>query len=73
MAFKVCDTDKKAGLTVTSYEVRNCMEDCVENDVDMSDTVMKITGELDFGSSDLNGDGVLLFDEWKTWANGLDG
>ena len=79
-AFEVCEYDKKAGLT--SYEVRICMEgDSEEEDVDVDVyeeedvdvDVLKVISELDFGSSDLNGDGVLLFDEWKTWANGLDG
>ena len=72
--FKVCESDNKPGLTFD--EVRNCGE---EDDAVtyVIDTVLKKhTGWdfdiLDFESADLNGDGVLLFEEWKTFAKGWD-
>ena len=66
MAFKVCESDHQAGLTW--QEVKNCKEKFADH---LDELYMKVPVESDFASSDLNGDGVLLFGEWKIWAKGL--
>ena len=65
--FIVCNSDNKAGLT--RNKCKNCVdyEEYIFGDDEAVYDILWIQGN-NFGQSDLNGDGVLLFEEWKTWA-----
>merc|ERR1712168_384674 len=64
-AFEICESDKMIGLTWR--EVEKCEErfgDLLE------ENGIPVPSEEDFNDADLNGDGTLLFEEWKEWVEG---
>ena len=72
--FNVCESDiwdNEPGLSWD--EIKYCGDEASE-EIDpiqmIIDNVLKLPTWSDFDSADLNGDGVILFEEWKTWAKG---
>ena len=57
IAFTLCERDTTPGLTWE--DVEKCMEKLKDHH-----SIPYNTTRNDFDESDLNGDGVLLFDEW---------
>jgi len=65
LAFQVCNTDGKEGLTWPEVEA------CEEKYSDLLESAgQTIPSQEDFESSDLNGDGTLLLSEWVEWVTG---
>merc|ERR1711890_73887 len=62
-AFQMCETDLEEGLTWD--EVKACEEKYPDL---LAEKDLTEPTEEDFHASDLNNDGVLMFDEWKEWA-----
>merc|ERR1711955_16144 len=63
-AFEQCDTDGDDGLSWDEVEA------CEDAFGDMlEEKGIALPSEDDFNASDLNGDGILLFEEWEEWAN----
>merc|ERR1711915_35351 len=63
MAFSLCDSDRMVGLTWR--EVAKCEERFAEL---IKEQGVEIPSKEDFDAADLNGDGTLMFDEWKQWV-----
>merc|ERR1711970_1541590 len=63
MAFRVCDSDRMEGLTWK--EVSMCEERFSNL---LTSQNIAIPSEADFRSADLNGDGRLVYGEWKQWV-----
>merc|ERR1712133_93731 len=63
-AFEQGDTDGDDGLSWDEVEA------CEDAFGDMlEEKGIALPSEDDFNASDLNGDGILLFEEWEEWAN----
>eukprot|EP00092_Neocalanus_flemingeri_P038557 GFUD01041985.1.p2 GENE.GFUD01041985.1~~GFUD01041985.1.p2 ORF type:complete len:105 (-),score=40.48 GFUD01041985.1:103-417(-) len=63
LAFFLCDSDRMVGLTWK--EVKQCEERFAAV---LSAQNIPTPSEEDFEAADLNGDGTLLKEEWKQWA-----
>merc|ERR1711890_44185 len=67
-AFDVCQNDEEEGLTWD--EVKACEEMYGPMLIDQGIT---LPTEEDFHASDLNKDGILLFQEWEDWVEMVNG
>merc|ERR1712083_191475 len=64
IAFAACDTDQAEGLTW--QEVEQCEEKYL---LLLAEVGIEAPSEADFKAADLDGNGALLFKEWKDWAD----
>merc|ERR1712212_144098 len=67
LAFSFCDQDGEAGLTWE--EVENCEKEFA---VVLAAQNIPVPTKRDFNSADLNGDGILFFQEWEEWVRELE-
>merc|ERR1712062_411403 len=63
IAFAACDTDQAEGLTW--QEVEQCEEKYL---LLLAEVGIEAPSKADFEAADLDGNGALLFKEWKDWA-----
>merc|ERR1711879_946853 len=63
IAFAACDTDQVEGLTW--QEVEQCEEKYL---LLLAEVGIEAPSKADFEAADLDGNGALLFKEWKDWA-----
>merc|ERR1712117_31734 len=63
IAFAACDTDQVEGLTW--QEVERCEEKYL---LLLGEVGIEAPSKADFEAADLDGNGALLFKEWKDWA-----
>merc|ERR1739842_87651 len=63
IAFAACDTDQVEGLTW--QEVEQCEEKYL---LLLGEVGIEAPSKADFEAADLDGNGALLFKEWKDWA-----
>ena len=59
----MCDADGMEGLTWA--EVKKCEDDFADTAAAHN---YSLPSQADFESADLNGDGVLRFEEWEKWV-----
>merc|ERR1712173_147655 len=63
IAFAACDTDQAEGLTW--QEVEQCEEKYL---LLLGEVGIEAPSKADFEAADLDGNGALLFNEWKDWV-----
>jgi len=63
LAFAACDTDQAEGLTW--HEVERCEEKYL---LLLTEVGIEAPTKAEFEAADLDGNGALLFNEWKDWV-----